>query len=44
VPASQRTAWQDPAFLQRMSSIAARVRLSWGETTAQSLRLIGEAR
>jgi len=44
VPAALRTAWQDPAFLQRMSSVAARVRLSWGETTAQSLRLIGEAR
>jgi hypothetical protein len=44
VPASQRNAWQDPGFLQRMSAVGARVRLSWGETTTQALRLIGDAR
>jgi hypothetical protein len=44
VPASQRLAWQDPEFLMRMAPAATRVRVQWGDTTAQDLRLQGQDR
>jgi hypothetical protein len=42
VPPSQRRAWQNPDYLRRMAATATRVRVDWGETTSQDLRLAGQ--
>lgn len=39
VPESQRDAWRDSQFLDAASRVAARVRLEWGATVNQTLRL-----
>ncbi len=44
VPDAQRWAWHEAGFFERMSAVATRVRLSWGQTTTQTLPLVAEAR
>ncbi len=39
VPGSQRSAWQDPTFLEAASRVATMVTVGWGETKTQDLIL-----
>ena len=40
VPADRIDAWRDPDFLARASGVATLVRLDWGVTTTQDLKVI----